>query len=73
MEVGLIRFRQATVDDAPDLARILVGANEATFRGLVPDECLVSPMLEVSEANWRRTLSAGDLGGGKFLIGCGAL
>lgn len=70
MEDVLIRFMQATVDDAADLARILIGANEATFRGLVPDKCLTALSREESITNWRRTLSAGDLGDGKFLIVC---
>ena len=64
----LIRFRYATTDDAAELARILTHTNAATFRGLVPDECLTSLSFEESEANWRRALSAGDLGDGKFLI-----
>ena len=70
MKVGLIHFRQAIIDDAPDLARILIGANEATFRGLVPDKCLTSLSHEESVANWRRTLSAGGLADGNFLIVC---
>lgn len=68
MKVESIRFRYATVDDAPDLARILIGANEATFRGLVPDKCLTSLSHEESVANWRRTLAAGGLDDGQFLI-----
>jgi ribosomal protein S18 acetylase RimI-like enzyme len=63
-----VRFRQVTIDDAPELARILTGTNAATFRGLVPDKCLVSPTRQESETNWRRALSAGGLGEGKFLI-----
>ena len=70
MRVGSVYFRQAIIDDAPDLARILIGANEATFRGLVPDKCLTSLSHEESVANWRRTLSAGGLADGNFLIVC---
>jgi ribosomal protein S18 acetylase RimI-like enzyme len=68
MEIDSFRFRQATIGDAPDLARILTATNAATFRGLVPDECLTSPTLEESESNWRRALSAGELIGEKFMI-----
>lgn len=64
----MLRLRPANVKDAPELARILTGTNAATFRGLVPDECLASPTREVSEANWRSALAAGGLGAGRFLI-----
>lgn len=65
-----VHFRYATVEDAQELARILTETNAATFRGLVPDKCLVSPTREVSEVNWHRALSAGGLGDGRFLIVC---
>jgi len=64
----MIHFRRATIDDAPELARVLTETNKATFRGLVPDKCLTSPTREESETNWRRALSAGGLEQGKFLI-----
>ena len=63
-----IDFRYATVEDAQELARVLIETNEATFRGLVPDQCLTSLSLEESAANWRKTLSGGGLEEGKFLI-----
>jgi len=66
----LIHFRRATINDAPELARILLETNAATFRGLVPDKCLASPTPEESVTNWRRTLSADGLGDGQFLIVC---
>ncbi len=50
------------------MARILIETNEATFRGLVPDQCLTSLSLEESAANWHKALSAGGPGQGKFLI-----
>ena len=66
----MIRFRYATLDDAAELARILTETNAATFRGLVPDQCLASPTPEESEVNWRRALSTGGLNDGRFLIVC---
>lgn len=68
MHDNTIRFRPTTIADAPELARILIGTNEETFRGLVPDKCLMSLTREESETNWRRTLAAGGLSEGQFLI-----
>ncbi len=68
MPDSIIRLRPAAIADAPELARILTGTNETTFRGLVPDKCLTSLTREESETNWRRALTAGGLSGGQFLI-----
>lgn len=48
-------IRDLTPDDIDALAHILVTANDATFRGLVPDACLEFTEAE-SAANWRRFL-----------------
>ena len=68
MHMDSIHFRQAVIDDAPELARVLIETNATTFRGLVPDECLTALSMEESITNWRRALSAGGLGHGRFLI-----
>lgn len=61
-----MKIREATVDDAPALARILVDTNRATFGGLVPEPCLDFPY-EESERNWRKSLQSG-LKEGQFLL-----
>jgi GNAT superfamily N-acetyltransferase len=51
-------LRDVRVDDAEALSRILIPANEAAFRGRIPDECLTLTEAQ-SAANWRRTLLEG--------------
>ena len=53
-----LAFRDARAGDAEALAHILVTANEAAFRGRIPDQCLAFTEAE-SAANWRRTLLEG--------------
>ena len=53
-----LALRDVRSDDAGTLAHILVTANLATFRGLVPEQCLTFTEAE-SAANWSRSLSAG--------------
>jgi ribosomal protein S18 acetylase RimI-like enzyme len=65
--VNEICLRYATVEDAPELARILVGTNRETFHGLVPDAWLDDPTLEESERNWRRAIGS-ELEEGEFLL-----
>lgn len=60
-----VAIRPAELDDAPDLARILVETNRATFHGLVPEKCL-DFSIETSERNWHRTLKNG-LSAGQIL------
>ncbi len=61
-----ITLRDVLPSDAPALAYILCTANEQTFRGLVPDQCLEFPETE-SVANWQRTLTDG-LPDGDFMV-----
>jgi predicted N-acetyltransferase YhbS len=63
-----IHIRRATPEDAPDLARILIETNRATFEGLVPDHCLDSPTREESIRNWKRALSSDRVKEGKFTL-----
>jgi ribosomal protein S18 acetylase RimI-like enzyme len=51
-------LRDVNVGDAAALAHILVTANEAAFRGRVPDQCLTFTEPE-SAANWQRLLIEG--------------
>jgi len=51
-------LREVRGDDAAALAHILITANEAAFRGRIPDPCLTLTEAE-SAANWHRTLGAG--------------
>jgi len=53
-----IALRNVRVGDAEALAHILITANEAAFRGRVPEQCLTFTETE-SAANWRRMLAAG--------------
>jgi GNAT superfamily N-acetyltransferase len=53
-----IVVRDVRAGDAEALGHILITANEAAFRGRVPDQCLTFTEAE-SAANWRRTLVAG--------------
>ena len=53
-----IVLRDVRVGDAGALAHILITANDAAFRGRVPDQCLTFTEAE-SAANWRRTLVTG--------------
>lgn len=53
-----IVLRDVVPTDAHALAHVLITANEAAFRGRVPDQCLESSEIE-SAANWQHTLSEG--------------
>src|SRR5262249_29172567 len=53
MRPPALRVRQARLDDAEPMARVVVSAN-SIFRELVPEASLVS--YEESAANWRRCL-----------------
>jgi len=50
-------IRHAHIDDCPALARILISATRAAFRGLVPDACLNWIAPEESAANWARNFA----------------
>jgi ribosomal protein S18 acetylase RimI-like enzyme len=52
------QLRPVRPSDAAALAHILVTANEHTFRGIVPDQCLEFTEAQ-SAANWHRSLTAG--------------
>src|SRR4051812_25861147 len=62
-----IHIRDATHSDAPALAHVLVEATETTFRGRVPDQCLVWTEKQ-SAASWRRALRSG-FSDDTFLVG----
>lgn len=65
----MISIRPAVVEDCPELARILVEANDDAFRGLVPDYCLESLTITESAINWRRNFApGGSLEKGEYLI-----
>jgi ribosomal protein S18 acetylase RimI-like enzyme len=53
-----IFLRDMHASDAEALAHVLITANEAAFRGRIPDQCLTFTEAE-SAANWRRTLREG--------------
>jgi GNAT superfamily N-acetyltransferase len=58
----------AQISDCPALGRLLVSANEDTFRDLVPDECLAFTAEESAE-NWKRNFREdGSLNEGEFII-----
>lgn len=61
-----MKIREASIEDAPVLARIGVDTNRVTFSGLVPEACLEFPY-EESEGNWRKSLQSG-LKKGQFLM-----
>lgn len=63
-----ILIRPANVLDCPALGRILVTANEDTFRDLVPDECLAFTA-EQSAENWKRNFREdGLLKEGEYIL-----
>jgi ribosomal protein S18 acetylase RimI-like enzyme len=62
-----VRLRDVGVGDAAALARILIAATDAAFRGLVPPRCLAFTEAE-SAANWRRLLRDGMPLGDVFLL-----
>jgi len=53
MKPPALRVREARLDDAEPMARVVVSAN-SIFRGLLPEASLVS--YEESATNWRRCL-----------------
>src|SRR5438552_3360153 len=53
-------LRDVIPSDAPSLAHIMCIANDHTFRGLVPDQCLEFSEAE-STTNWQRFLAQGLL------------
>jgi ribosomal protein S18 acetylase RimI-like enzyme len=53
-----LKLRDVRADDASALAHVLVTANLANYRGLVPEQCLTFTEAE-SAANWSRSLNAG--------------
>lgn len=63
-----MKLREAVIEDAPALARILTGASHHAFQGRVPDHCLDSPTLAESERNWRRSLAEKNWGHRFMLI-----
>ena len=63
-----VSIRAATLADAPALADIVIDANEAAFRGRVPDQCLSWLTRAESATNWRRALGPGGLGEGQCLV-----
>src|SRR5439155_2101680 len=62
-----LTIRDAVYADATDLADVVIDTNSATFRSLVPDQCLDWPKAE-SIANWQRFLGECDRSDGKFLL-----
>jgi ribosomal protein S18 acetylase RimI-like enzyme len=63
-----ILLRGVTVDDAEALAHVLITAQDATFRGVVPDQCLEFTEAE-STTNWRKLFSEeGVPSGDEFLV-----
>ena len=51
-------LRDVVAADAAALAHILITANNATYRGVVPPQCLIFTEA-LSAANWSRTLTSG--------------
>jgi ribosomal protein S18 acetylase RimI-like enzyme len=64
----LIHIRDATLDDAPALARVIITATQAAFHGRVPERCLNWLTEDESAANWRRALGTGGMPEGTFLV-----
>ena len=62
-----VSIRDATLDDAPALADIVIDSIRTAFRGRVPDRCLEWLTREESAANWRRSLGPGGHEEGRFL------
>jgi ribosomal protein S18 acetylase RimI-like enzyme len=60
-------IRDVVPEDAAALAHVLITANEAAFRGRVPDQCLEFTEAE-SAANWQRMLVQLGLPAGDFMI-----
>ena len=61
------RLRDVTLSDAEALAHVLVTAEQHTFRGLVPDQCLEFTEAQ-SAANWQKFLSLAELSSLDFMI-----
>jgi L-amino acid N-acyltransferase YncA len=53
-------IREATLDDAPSIARVHVDTWRTAYRGLVPDAHLDGLSYERSENAWRRWLAKSD-------------
>lgn len=56
-----ITIRTVQAGDADALAHVLVTAEQYTFKGLVPEQCLQFTETE-SAANWKRSFAKGFLG-----------
>ena len=53
---GLVRLRRATVDDAPDIARVHVRTWQSAYRGLMPRALLDSLTFERRSGWWKGEL-----------------
>ncbi|MBE0690223.1 MAG: GNAT family N-acetyltransferase [Anaerolineae bacterium] len=54
--MNTVVYRDATIDDAPALARVSVDTWRTTYRGIMPASILDGLSYERSEANWRTGL-----------------
>jgi len=61
-----ITIRNVNPDDADALAHVLISAEQYTFRGLVPEQCLEFTE-EESASNWKKSFS-GDFPGEKDIF-----
>ncbi len=58
-------IREATLDDAAEIARVHIESSRATYRGLLPDALVDEMTYERRLGNWSKTL--GEEGGAEFV------
>jgi GNAT superfamily N-acetyltransferase len=62
------RIREATVDDAPAIARVHVATWQTTYTGLFPAEFMASMTVERRTEMWRRNLSTSPENGRREFV-----
>ena len=65
-QVPNVTIREATTDDAADIARVHIESSRATYAGLLPEESLSNADYERRKVNWSRTLE--DESGSEFVF-----